>query len=258
MRSPGAQQPGPSTDSDQNSTGSPPEWRPQLLAQNMLRSDARIEFSTHLFEIYRFWLQLVHNTTLPRNISCTDAGVLAAFQAINRIIASDRHRLARLAYVRLVSLVASLKSTVSMNHKHGRIHRSVGYRNASVVLDIYVMAQATSTDRTRQGLSRRIRAAKRWFHLAGSSPLLLITHSDMAEHIVQVPLCPQRFHHTNQKVRKRELLDHKCGYLTAVCPHIPQGSTRPKFLPPTTNFTIASRLGCTERKEIFKQSGRNF
>lgn len=158
-------------------------WAPRLAAQSLLRDDARLEFSNHLFDIHRFWLQLVYTTTLPPNISCTDPAVLAAFRAVDQVIEGNAYRLVRLAYFRLTRLMATLISIISINRKHGTIHRSIGYRNASVALDIYTLAQ-TNKDETRQKLSRRIRNAKRWFHLAGPSPLLLIAHSDAAEHLV--------------------------------------------------------------------------
>lgn len=61
-------------------------WAPRLAAQSLLRSNAKHEFADSIFDIHKFWLQLVHTTTLLPNIPYTHLSVLAAFQAIDKVI----------------------------------------------------------------------------------------------------------------------------------------------------------------------------
>ncbi|KAH8747964.1 hypothetical protein F5883DRAFT_436876, partial [Diaporthe sp. PMI_573] len=123
-------------------------------------------------------------TTLPKNIACTDPAVTRAFQAVDRVIEGNEHRLARLGHTCLIRLLTTLEGIIASDRRHGRIQTSVGYRNASVALDLYIMARGEQQDCARSKLYKRTRTAKRWFHLGGNSPLLLFAHADAAESIM--------------------------------------------------------------------------
>lgn len=171
--------------SDQRTPPGQPRWQPRLVVQSLILPNARPDFAHSILDIYGFWLQLLRNTTLPRDIQCTDASVIHAFQNIDQIINNDS-QLSRLAFVQLARFMTSLRGVVAVDRKHGRIHTTVGYRNASVALDIYIKAQTQfdTPEAFRKKLNRRVRIAKRWDHLGGSSPLLLIVHSHVAGQLV--------------------------------------------------------------------------
>lgn len=165
-------------------TSSHARWDPRIVAHSLCGADAKLHFAQNIFDIYKFWLQLVHSTTLSRNMTSLDAGVLSAFQAIDAVIEGGANRLARLAYARLPPVMSALHSIISVDRKQGRIHSTVGYRNASVALDIYVSAQRKNTDATRRKLVKRSRLATRWAHLGGSYPLLMVSHPEVVDQIV--------------------------------------------------------------------------
>lgn len=165
-------------------TSSDAQWEPRVVAQQLVRAEAKVTFAQNIFEIYKFWLQLVHSTTLSHNMTSMDAGVVAAFQAIDNVIESNAYRLARLAYARLPVVMSSLHAIISVDRKQGRIHTAAGYRNASVALDIYLSAQRSGVGVMRKKLAKRVRLANRWAHLGGSQPLLLVSFPDVADNIM--------------------------------------------------------------------------
>ena len=59
-------------------------------------------------------------------------------------------------------------------------------KSSKPTVDVYLGAQPQTTDRKK--LLRRVRRAKRWADLTGSSPLLLVTYSEEAEGIMYVLL----------------------------------------------------------------------
>lgn len=159
-------------------------WQAKMAVQTIARPDAKLDFAAHIFDIYKFWVQLSCDTTLPKDIACTDPAVTRAFQAVDRVIEGSENRLARLGHTRLIRLLATLEGIIAADRRHGRIQTSVGYRNASVALDLYIMARGEQQDCARSKLHKRTRTAKRWFHLGGNSPLLLFAHTDAAENIM--------------------------------------------------------------------------
>lgn len=160
------------------------QWDPRVVAYGLLTADAKLVFAENMFDIYRFWLQLVQQTTLSPGMTCVDHGITMAFQAIDNVIDREGHRLARLAYVRLPVVMSALQGIISTDRKQGRIRTSVGYRNASVALDIYLSAQHNSTDATRKNIAKRARLAARWAALGGNFPLLLLSYPNAIENIV--------------------------------------------------------------------------
>lgn len=149
------------------------QWQPKLVVESLLIPKAKNNFADNILNIYTFWLNIAHKTTLPRNITCTDPSVKAAFEALDQIIDHEQYQLQRIAYAALSSFMSFLQGVIAIDRKHGRIHTTVGYRNASVALDIYVAAQTRdgAPAAIRAKLNRRLRLARRWTCLRGSTPL---------------------------------------------------------------------------------------
>ncbi|KAK4119918.1 hypothetical protein N657DRAFT_551789, partial [Parathielavia appendiculata] len=156
------------------------------MAQNLLRDDAKDFFANNILSIYEFWLDLIRRTTLPTNLSYTDPSWIAAFQSLDNIIEGDMHPQSRLAYFQLTHVMASLKKSVQNDRRYGRIESKVGQRDANIALDIYLKAQGVVSNHkvVRQRLHKRLRISKRWAHFAWPSPLLILTHSKMADRIM--------------------------------------------------------------------------
>lgn len=163
------------------------------LARYLIRHDTKSFFADRCEIIIKSWLLLLQKTTLPSNIRCTDERVSAAFHFLDDVITSgdEAYLSARLAYARLPGVLASLTDIVAIERRNRDILLSIGQRDTSIAIDIYVNTQRTARDKraARRHVSRRVRAGKRWAALAGTSPLLLVAYSDAAERIMYVSPC---------------------------------------------------------------------
>ncbi|KAL8295056.1 hypothetical protein RB601_003574 [Gaeumannomyces tritici] len=134
------------------------------------------------------WSFLLSQTKLSCEIPSTDRRVITVLRALDQVITAGNgdKLLSRLARVQLVRVLDILEARVAMERQGGHLHRRSGYRNASIVLDIYMSAQAEVFPFvSRRTLTERKRVAKRWSELAGPWPLFLLVYSEEAEEIVQ-------------------------------------------------------------------------
>jgi RNA processing factor Prp31 len=141
-------------------------------------------FEDNYEEMFRAWVSLLKETTFSRNTTSSDKRVINAFSVINNVFENQNtpHLLLRLAYLRFNEMVRTLQLIAQKDRQHRRIDTAVGHRNASIAVDICLASQQQQLDR-KEAL-RRIRHAKRWACLIGSSRLALSTCSDEAEKIM--------------------------------------------------------------------------
>lgn len=153
------------------------------LVKCLIRSDAREFVLTSYEDIYLAWTTLQQSTSFPSNIPCTDTRVASALSYLDAMI-TDRgnsHLLKRLAYVQLTRTVAALYELIS-NDRNVRAWPRKRQVHSDVAVDIYLRAQTRKCRRNE--ILRRMSLGKRWFDLAGPSPLLVVTYSDDAERVV--------------------------------------------------------------------------
>lgn len=78
----------------------------------------------------------------PEDVTTSDSGVINAFKLLDKPRTGRDNILSRLAYIRLAHVFESLEKIVASDRRNGRLlARKSGYRNASVVVDIYIEAQ---------------------------------------------------------------------------------------------------------------------
>ncbi|KAJ0100662.1 hypothetical protein J7T55_000107 [Diaporthe amygdali] len=128
------------------------------------------------------WISLVIKTSLPIGVVSSDPRVITAFRVLDSAI-SKPGVLSRLAYIQLIRTFRTLEEMIAEDRQCGRIHREVGYRNASVAVNIYMSAQDSRPDvnALRRELLERKRTGRRWTELAGPSPLCLLLYSGESE-----------------------------------------------------------------------------
>ncbi|KAH8743892.1 hypothetical protein F5883DRAFT_440446 [Diaporthe sp. PMI_573] len=157
--------------------------RPCLI-ESLVRQNTRGIFEDNYEEMFRAWVSLLKETTFSHNTTSSDKRVINAFSVINNVFENQNtpHLLLRLAYLRFNEMVRTLQLIAQNDRQHRRIDTAVGHRNASIAVDICLASQQQQLDR-KEAL-RRIRHAKRWACLIGSSRLALSTCSDEAEKIM--------------------------------------------------------------------------
>ncbi|PTB34936.1 hypothetical protein M441DRAFT_154569 [Trichoderma asperellum CBS 433.97] len=160
----------------------------KLLAP-IIRQNAIQFFETHQREIYAFWSWLSRKTHLTINTVPGDDATLDALAVIDGVIQTqhDCDWKLRLAYVQLIRLTTTLKSLIVRGSRRGRLRRTVGQGNATILIDIYVRAQRDSLgppSALRQNVQKRLRLARRWADLIGGSIFLAAAYCSKADAIV--------------------------------------------------------------------------
>ncbi|KAH8753787.1 hypothetical protein F5883DRAFT_688691 [Diaporthe sp. PMI_573] len=149
-----------------------------------MRQDIRGFFEDNYEDIFRVWISLLKGTTLLYDATSSDRRVIDALTAINNVFENPNtpYIFLRLAYFRFNDMIKTLKVITHNDRRSGLIHTAVGHRDASKAVDIYPGSQRQPLGRTES--LRRIRHAKRWACLIGSSPLLLAICADKAEKLM--------------------------------------------------------------------------
>jgi hypothetical protein len=132
------------------------------------------------------WVTLLKETTPSDNALSSDPRFLGAFKLLDAAIdgqENSRRLLTRLAYIQLHRLMKLLQGRVAVDRQAGRIHRRSGYKNAYIVLDIYMSAQNHPSP-SRRNLIERKCLARRWHDLAGSWPVFVLVYSEDADKIM--------------------------------------------------------------------------
>lgn len=168
------------------------ELQVDQLACNVVRPEALVVFANNVDKIYEFWRMLHTMTNVPDNTQDTSAQIMKAFQFLDNTMANREypHQLCRLSHIALTSTITRFKKIIGLNRRQGNIRSRSGYRDAAVVMDLYLDSQGIVSDKVqaKKLLNRRIQTSRRWTELASSYPLLLVTYSDAAESLVSV--CP--------------------------------------------------------------------
>lgn len=158
-----------------------------LLAP-IIRPNALQFFEIHQQEINAFWSWLSRKTYLAINTMPGDETTLDALGVIDSVILSqhDCSWKLRLAYVQLIRVTTILKSLIVKGSRRGRLRRTVGKGNASILMDIYVRAQRESAapSTLRQQVQKRLRLARRWADLIGGSIFLAAAYGSKADAIM--------------------------------------------------------------------------
>ncbi|KAL7952267.1 hypothetical protein V8C34DRAFT_323906 [Trichoderma compactum] len=174
------------------------------------------------FELNAFWSWLSRKTHLAINIMPGDETTLDALGLIDSVILSqhDCSWKLRLAYVQLIRVTTTLKSLIVKGSRRGRLRRTVGKGNASILMDIYVRAQKDSSapSALRQQVQKRLRLARRWADLIGGSIFLAAAYGSKADAIIK------DFSVTNERIKF--IASHA---LQACVEHLPKELRNPMF-----------------------------
>ncbi|KNB16363.1 hypothetical protein FOXG_21642 [Fusarium oxysporum f. sp. lycopersici 4287] len=127
------------------------------LARSVMRPDALHVFANNMEKVYEFWKMLHTMTSIPNDTPDTNAFILKAFGR-----------------------------AIAVNRKRGRVRSRSGYRNAAIVMDLFLEAHGFIADRVhaKKQLNRRMQTSRWWTHLASGCPLLLVVYSDAAESLI--------------------------------------------------------------------------
>ncbi|KAH8889966.1 hypothetical protein GQ53DRAFT_186160 [Thozetella sp. PMI_491] len=159
------------------------------LASSLVRQDASSFYANSCENASVCWASLLQKTEVS-GISYDDPNITASLRALDRILTDQESTplLLRFAYVQLTNVFENLESIIAAGRRSGLVHREIGYRNASIALDMYMAAQEGYFDVAlrRRELLKRKRTGRRWRQLAGASPLFLLIYSDAAEAVVYV------------------------------------------------------------------------
>ncbi|KAH7200884.1 hypothetical protein BKA60DRAFT_658228 [Fusarium oxysporum] len=158
------------------------------LARSVMRPDALHVVANNMEKVYEFWRMLHTMTSIPNDTPDTNSFILKAFQFIeNTMVGQDLPpQLCRFVHVALTNMTARFGRAIAVDRKRGRIRSRSGYRNAAIVMDLFLEAQGFIADRVhaKKQLNRRMQTSRRWTRLARGCPLLLVVYSDAAESLV--------------------------------------------------------------------------
>lgn len=113
-------------------------------------------------------------------LSCknsVDTSVIAALDAVQELLKGNRIRrlLLRFALIHLAWVIDAYKAAAAADRVQGTVSRSVGQRDASVAIDIYLKAKrkVSGEELKRSTLLGYCRTGRRWAMLAGRSPIMV-------------------------------------------------------------------------------------
>lgn len=131
-----------------------------MVAQTLIRNDARQHFAEHCEIIHKGWVMLLDKTTLPDNTTCTDSRVADAIRALGNIIKCPENNIhLRIAYVQLARMMTCLREKIRDGRRHGLLVSKRSQRDATVAINLYLGA----TGRTdREEVRELIRMSNRW------------------------------------------------------------------------------------------------
>ncbi|KAI0804238.1 hypothetical protein GGR55DRAFT_324178 [Xylaria sp. FL0064] len=158
------------------------------LSRRLIGSDPIHFFAKNCKETISPWVAILRRTTPPADITSSDPRFVAAFRFLDTYLCSGGQgtsMLRRLAYFQHLRLSDSLEAIIKTERANG-VPRKSGYRDISIVMDIYERAQVSRIDTgaLRRTLYERRRTSRGWTTLAGPSPLFLLVYSDVAETII--------------------------------------------------------------------------
>ena len=150
----------------------------------LIQPNATQLFAENCEGIHRTYKELLEETTLPGNTTCTDSRVLDTIRALdNKIKFPENQAVAGLAYVQLTQMLTGLRKKVQHDRRHGLIIGKRSQRDATIAIDIYLRA----TGRVNRGEVHGLTSlGNRWTAISGRYPLLLFTFTDVADRIMYV------------------------------------------------------------------------
>lgn len=156
------------------------------MARALIRADAMNFFVDNLEDMASFWTELLDSTCLPRNNFCADAGITSALRSLDKILSAENSTplAQRLAFVQLPRVLDAATSISASNKWRNTLEIAVTGLDSSIDLDMYSKAQGKESRSARKELNLRKRLAQRWIDLSASHPLLLVTYTAEAEHIM--------------------------------------------------------------------------
>jgi len=120
-----------------------------------------------------------------------EISVMTALNTVQDLLKSNRicRLLLRFACILLALIIDAYKAVAATNRVQSKVSRTVGQRDASVAIDMYIQAKqkASGEELKRSSLLGYCCAGRHWAALAGQSPIMVFVFSQMTETIVYVP-----------------------------------------------------------------------
>ncbi|PVH68432.1 hypothetical protein DL98DRAFT_662179 [Cadophora sp. DSE1049] len=158
-----------------------------VVARLLISKDSISYFRDNCRLIYEGWMTFTAGSLADNNNS--EQSLIAAMDIVQGLMKGNRIRrlLLRFAYMHLARTILDCKTVAATDRIQGNTYRSVGIRDATVAIDMYLKAKqdVSGEPLKRSTLLGYYRAGRRWADLAGSSPLLVFIFPQMAETIVQ-------------------------------------------------------------------------
>ncbi|KAI0436090.1 hypothetical protein F4803DRAFT_252389 [Xylaria telfairii] len=160
---------------------------PEELSSRLIRNDAASFFIQSCKESLTDWILLIRKTTVPLSIRHHDSRIVAALKTVDSYIINPKDIfLKRLAYIQLASVLKTVSQVIAIDRSNGLFQGSHGRRDATLTADIYQRVHKRKRNKTpsRSDIHELHRTARRWVHLTGPSPFLLVIYSSIAEAIM--------------------------------------------------------------------------
>ncbi|PVH68627.1 hypothetical protein DL98DRAFT_578738 [Cadophora sp. DSE1049] len=159
----------------------------EVVAGLLISKDSISFFLDNCRLIYEGWLSFSAQPLAYRNN--VEQSLIAGLDIVQGLVKGNhiRRLLLRFAYMNLARTIVDCKTVAATDRSQGNTYRSVGRRDATVAIDMYLKAKQDVSGETlkRSTLLGYCRAGRRWADLAGSSPLLVFILPQMAETMVQ-------------------------------------------------------------------------
>ena len=157
-----------------------------VVAGLLISKDPISYFRDNCRLIYEGWMSFSAKPLADNNN--VKQSLIAALDIVQGLLKGSRIRrlLLRFAYMHLARTIVNYKTVAATDRTRGSTYRSVGKRDATIAIDMYLKAKQDVSGETlkRSTLLGYCRAGRRWADLAGSSPLLVFVLPQMAETIV--------------------------------------------------------------------------
>jgi hypothetical protein len=160
------------------------------VAGLLISRDSVSYFRDNCRLIYEGWMSFSTEPLADNNN--VEQSLIAALDIVQGLLKGSRIRrlLLRFACIHLARTMVDYKTVAATDRIRGSTYRSVGRRDATVAIDMYLQAKQDVSGETlkRSTLLGYCRAGRRWADLTGSSPLLVFVLPQMAETIVYVKI----------------------------------------------------------------------
>ena len=146
-----------------------------VVAGLLISKDSISYFRDNCRLIYEGWMSFSAEPLADNNN--VKQSLIATLDIVQGLLKGSRIRrlLLRFACMQLARTIVDYKTVAATDRIRGSTYRSVGRRDATVAIDMYLKAKQDISGETlkRSTLLGYCRAGRRWADLAGSSPLLV-------------------------------------------------------------------------------------